>query len=265
MDGIKNELDYKILELLCDKKTTINGIEYTFIKGKNNKIITKIGDKKYLIDKNYKIYSYNNNRRGVSEREINEFEKAFMILLNTNYTSINCVEYELYELYEIKKLIITRYLKDRIIVKKVNIENKKLLEIRTKNKDLFYNSFNNAPSKTLFKYEKNYIVLTKYYHNDGKIENFNGSAHEEIKFDYNWNEILKINYYFINDKYMKKEEFDIMKYFCKNGIDIEKFYKFKNTVNYKKILEGIQIYNKYNNKEDKELEKLKLLIKLEGE
>ena len=99
----ENKLDYKILELLCDRKTIIDGIEYKFIEGKNNKIITKIGDKKYLIDKNYKIYSYNNNKKRVSEREINEFEKAFMELLNTDYTSISGVEYELYKCYGVKK------------------------------------------------------------------------------------------------------------------------------------------------------------------
>ena len=89
-----------------------------------------------------------------------------------------------------------------------------------------------------------------------RILTLNTHSYMEDNFESKYNTLIEC---------LKKEEFDIMKYFCKNGIDIEKFYKFKNTVNYKKILEGIQIYNKYNNKEDKELEKLKLLIKLEGE
>ena len=58
----------------------------------------------------------------------------------------------------------------------------------------------------------------------------------------------------------------MVKDFSENGIDIEKFYEKKNKFNFdsKQIIEAIEKFNEHYEREDKELEKLKILVNLEG-
>ena len=135
----------------------------------------------------------------------------------------------------------------------------------TKNLNNNKHSFNNNPGEIEFRGVKEIIFLTKDYYNDGKLEKFDGCAQEIIRFDMDFNEINRSHFNFVNDHFLTDKEFDIMKYFCKNGMDIEKFYEInKNEIDHEFLLCCIDKYNENNNIEDEELEKLKILIKLEG-
>ena len=58
----------------------------------------------------------------------------------------------------------------------------------------------------------------------------------------------------------------MVKDFSKNGIDIEKFYEKKNKFNFdsKQMIEAIERFNEHYKRKDKELEKLEILVNLEG-
>ena len=58
----------------------------------------------------------------------------------------------------------------------------------------------------------------------------------------------------------------MVKDFSENGIDIEKFYEKKNKFNFdsKQMVKAIERFNEHYGREDKELEKLEILVNLEG-
>ena len=58
----------------------------------------------------------------------------------------------------------------------------------------------------------------------------------------------------------------MVKDFSENGINIEKFYEKKNKFNFdsKQMVKAIERFNEHYGREDKELEKLEILVNLEG-
>ena len=58
----------------------------------------------------------------------------------------------------------------------------------------------------------------------------------------------------------------MVKNFSENGINIEKFYEKKNKFNFdsKQMVKAIERFNEHYGREDKELEKLEILVNLEG-
>ena len=269
MELINNDLDYKILKLLNGKKITIDNFEYKIISD-NVLICNEIGDNRFyaITIKNYIVYKecYINDKIVECNKEITEFEKNLIKLIINEESMINNVKYQIFVNFNTKKLVITRFFKTKKVIKKLNIKNGKLISIVTKNSINNIHSFNNNPSVIRFTTEKEIIFLNKYYHNNDKLENFNGCAQESIAFDSNWNEINRSKFNFICGDFLTKEEYEYLQLFCKNGMNIEKFYEIKENegIDYKLILKGVDKYNRENNVKDEELCKLKILIGLAG-
>ena len=269
MEIFKNDLDYKILDLFHKGYTKINETEY-FLKKKAKNLIFFEEDKKYSISKNLRISCYCNNKRIKTDRKVNELEEELMKLILDNYTKIDGVEYELYyEINGIRKLAIKRTVGEKLITKKYDCNTGKLVLISTKRNNRLH-SFNGNPCMARFKYRNKTtgdekINITILYCENGIVENYNGASEYYISV-HGCNVTNKSKKYFINNKIINENCYKIAKDLSENGINIEKFYEEKNKFNFnsKQVVEVIERFNEYYKREDKELEKLKILVNLGG-
>ena len=110
------------------------------------------------------------------------------------------------------------------------------------------------------------INIMMLYCENGIIENYNGASEYYISV-HGCNATNKSKKYFINNKIINENCYKIAKDLSENGIDIEKFYEEKNKFNFnsKQVVEAIERFNEHYKREDKELEKLKLLVNLGGQ
>ena len=121
-----------------------------------------------------------------------------------------------------------------------------------------------------FKYRNKIIGNEKIdikilYCENGIVENYNGASEYNISVCGN-NVISKSKKYYVDNKIINKNCYKMVKDFSENGIDIEKFYEKKNKFNFdsKQMIEAIKKFNEHYRREDKELEKLEILVNLEG-
>ena len=121
-----------------------------------------------------------------------------------------------------------------------------------------------------FKYRNKIIGNEKIdikilYCENGIVENCEGASEYNIAVDGN-NVISKSKKYYVDNKIINENCYKMVKDFSENGIDIEKFYEEKNKFNFnsKQMIEAIERFNEHYKREDKELEKLEILVNLEG-
>ena len=109
------------------------------------------------------------------------------------------------------------------------------------------------------------IDIKTLYCENGIVENYEGASEYNISVCEN-NVISKSKKYYVDNKIINKNCYKMVKDFSENGIDIEKFYEKKNKFNFdsKQMIEAIKKFNEHYGKEDKELEKLEILVNLEG-
>ena len=199
-----------------------------------------------------------------------EFEEELMRLILDNYTKIDGVEYGLYfENNGTQKLVIKRTIGEKLITKKYECNTGKLVLISTKRNNRLH-SFNGNPCMARFKYRNKTtsdekVNITILYCENGIIENYSGASEYCIS-AYGCNVINKSKKYFINNKTINEDCYKIVKDLSENGINIEKFYEEKNKFNFnsKQVVEAIERFNEHYKREDKELEKLKILVNLGG-
>ena len=269
MEIFKNDLDYKILDLFHKGYTKINETEY-FLEKKAKNLIFFEEDKKYSISKNLKIYCYWNNKRIKTNRKINELEEELMKLILDGYVKIDNVEYEIYTAINgIQRLAIKRIVGEKLITKKYECDTGKLILISTKRNNRLH-SFNGKPCMVRFKYRNKIIgnekIDIKILHcENGIVENYEGASEYNISVHGN-NVISKSKKYYVDNKIINENCYKMVKDFSENGINIEKFYEKKNKFNFdsKQMIEAIERFNEHYKRKDKELEKLEILVNLEG-
>lgn len=269
MEIFKNDLDYKILDLFHKGYTKINETEY-FLEKKAKNLIFFEEDKKYSISKNLRIYCYYNNKRIKTDRKINELEEELMKLILDGYVKIDNVEYEIYTAINgIQRLAIKRIVGEKLITKKYECDTGKLILISTKRNNRLH-SFNEKPCMIRFKYRNKIVGNEKIdirilYCENGVVENYNGASECNISVHGN-NVISKSKKYYVDNKIINENCYKMVKNFSENGINIEKFYEEKSKFNFdsKQIIKAIERFNEHYGREDKELEKLEILVNLEG-